>query len=314
MKQYLSNDPESRLSFLPTPFQDKDVEVFFPGEKPTDTAFVKVAILEKKVMGNAVAYSELVNAIKTEAKLQGMDAVLLLNKGQNTRLVREGVLSQVIAETIAGRDLEPEYSSVTTHELAGVGIKYKKNLQYLPEYVKSKDIFLLKDGQETHMGSVAIDHEGIPRKASISSADDQTIYEQYIQPYDVNHLLKEEGPRWKYSAVQGRVKKRMLLSPTDGTTLKTIKIKYNDALLPAELEMRSGTFLLPETILFSYNEQRKPVEKRVLREKQLYLRDVFSYNENGKLESILHYKVQDGQEVPFLKTVYEYYHSLASAE
>ncbi|GGK73170.1 hypothetical protein ACD591_07860 [Rufibacter glacialis] len=313
MKRYAPTGLEHRLSSLPTPFHGKEVDVFFPGERPADTAFVKVAILEQKATGNAVPYSTLVNAIKAKAKLQGMDAVLLLNKNQSTHLEREGIISQILSEAIAGRDLEPEYSSVTTHELAGIGIKYKKNLHYLPEYVKSKTLYQLRDGQQVLLGTVPVDQEGIAQEFPDASPDAENLYSQFVLHYDLPHLLHEKGLQWRFTAVQGRVVKRKLQSLSGNLAQKRVKINYNALLLPEEMVLLTGEEVQPEVIRLTYNDRRQVIEKKVFRGEQLYVREAFSYHTNGKLESILHHIIENGQETPFLKTQFDYYQPLVSA-
>ncbi|WP_207433721.1 hypothetical protein [Sabulibacter ruber] len=308
MKRYWPNGTENRLSSIPTPYQDqnKEVEVFFPGEYPADSTYVKVAILEHKVDG-AVAYGTLVDAVKSKAKQQGMDAVLLLNKNQSTRLQKEGLLAELIAETIAGRELEDEYTSVTTHELAGVGIKFRKNLSYLPGYIQKKQVLSLNGEKEELLASVELNHQGIAGKVTSASPADEQTYEQYIHQYDLNHLLNEVGPQWRYSQVVGQIRTRKLLGKPGSPPLKKVKIQYNEQLLPARLELRSGSDLQSEFIDIAYNEKRQVSGKTISRGNKVFLKEVNSYSPDGKLQTTLHYKMEDGKELPFLKTVYQYY-------
>ncbi|WP_205504297.1 hypothetical protein [Rufibacter psychrotolerans] len=308
MQKYLPT--ENRLSLLPTPYHDKEVEVYFPGEYPQDSSYVKVAILEQRAEG-AVAYGTLVEAVKKKAKQQGMDAVLLLNKNQSTRLQKEGLLAELIAETIAGRELEDEYTSVTTHELAGVGIKFRKNLHYLPEYLQKKQVYAVEGETEALLASVEIDHQGIARKVTAATATDEQTYERYVHQYDLQHLLQETGPQWRYRQVVGQIRKRKLRGPAGAPPLKKVKIQYNELLLPHRLELTTSPDPQPETIEITYNEQRQVMSKAIRKDGQVVLKEVNSFGPGGKLQATLHYKVEDGKDQPFLKTVYHYYPSAA---
>ncbi|RNI26978.1 hypothetical protein [Rufibacter latericius] len=301
---------DNRLSSIPTPVQQQEVEVFFPGERPTDTAYVKISVLEQKVEGE-VAYAQLVEQLRKKAQLEGMDALLLLGKNQSTRLKSDAGLLEVLVEIASGEEIEDSYSSVTTHELSGVGIKYKRNLRYLPDFIQRKRIFILEQGQDSLLATVTLDHEGMDKKVTLQHETAGPTYRRFVHDYNLNHLLKEQGPTWYYTAVAGQVQKRKLMSGDGSGALKTIKITYNAAQLPEKLEIRRPGLPQPEVLTISYNAQKQVTQKCLYRGKQLFLKETNTFDALGKLESTLHEKVQEGHSVPFLKTVYDYYSLLS---
>ncbi|WP_210462610.1 hypothetical protein [Rufibacter roseolus] len=299
-----------RLSSLPTPSHGKEVEVFFPGERPSDTAYVKIAVVEEKAEGE-VAYAQLVEQLRKKAQKQGLDAILILGKTQGTQLKNDATLFEVILEIASGDEIKDNYYSVTTHELSAVGIKYKRNLQYLPQYVQSKRIYVLEKGQELLLATVAVDHLGQDQKVTYQNVNDTPTYQRFVHRYSLDHLLKEQGPHWHYLEENGLVVRRKLLSMDGSGPIKNIKISYNAAQLPEKLEIRHPVTALPEVLTITYNSQGQVTQKHIYRNKQLVLQETNTYGADGKLVSTLHEKVQHGQTIPFLKTVYDYYNLLS---
>ncbi|WP_207433720.1 hypothetical protein [Sabulibacter ruber] len=310
MSGYQTLMPADRLSTIPTPVHGQEVEVFFPGERPKDTAYVKIAVLEHKVEGE-VAYAQLVEQLKQKAQLQGMDALLLLGKNQSTKLKSDQGLLETLVEITSGEEIRDNYYSVTTHELSGVGIKYKRNLQYLPEYVQTKQVYALENGAEKPLATVLVDYQGSDKKITTANQTDENTYRNNVQRYNLHHLLKEEGPNWRYSTYGGLVQKRKLISDKGAGVLKTVKIKYNAAQLPVKLELYNANLPLTEVITIGYNEQNQVVEKQVFRNKQLYLKETNTYDTAGKLVSTLHELIHEGKSIPAFKTVYNYYSLLS---
>ncbi|MGV3539030.1 MAG: hypothetical protein ACO1OQ_04420 [Rufibacter sp.] len=312
MRHYPTYHTAYRLSTLPTPYHGKKVEVFFPGERPADTAFVKVSVLEQKREGQ-VAYATLVQDLQQKAQLQGMDAILLLDKQQSTRLQDDATFGQAVAELIFKTDILDTYSSVTTHELAAVGIKYKRNLGYLPEHVQAKKIYNVQGNQKELLATIPVNNLGIPQEPISATPEGKHLYELFVHRYDLAHLLQEENQYWKFATQDGRLKKRKLRSEKGNEISKKVKVDYGAHGLPEAVRLETGPSLFLETIQLIYDEQKRVVEKKILRDKQLFVREVNQLGASGKVLATTHYQMQDGKEVPFLKTVYEYYEPLASS-
>ncbi|KAA3440401.1 hypothetical protein [Rufibacter hautae] len=310
MRAYEPIASSDRLSSLPTPGHSQEVEVFFPGERPTDTAYVKIAVVEEKAEGE-VAYAKLVEQLRNKAQKQGLDAILILGKTQGTQLKNDATLFEVILEIASGDEIKDNYYSVTTHELSAVGIKYKRNLQYLPQYVQSKRLYALEQGQELLLATVAVDHLGQDQKVTYQNVNDTPTYQGFVHRYSLDHLLKEQGPKWHYLEENGLVVRRKLMSLDGSGPIKNIKISYNAAQLPEKLEIRHPVMAQPEILTITYNAQGQVTQKLIYRNKQLVLQETNTYDAAGKLVSTLHEKVQHGAVLPFLKTVYDYYNLLS---
>ncbi|MFC6996574.1 hypothetical protein [Rufibacter roseus] len=309
MHQYVPDHSYNRLSAIPTPFHQNEVEVFFPGEKPTDTAYVKIGVLEHKAEGE-VAYSTLLENLKAKAQEQGIDAILLLGKNQSTRIKTDETLGEILTEILFNTEIEDNYYSVTTHELAAVGIKYKRNLQYLPGYVQAKSIYALEGGKEELVATVRLNHQGMPANVTPTSSSNEITYNYYVQPYDVDFLLRSEGSEWRYSTKSGQIKTRKQMSGNGTGPALKVKITYNAQNQPTVLELIYPGTTTSKTIQLTYRGNQI-AEKLILMEQQLYLKEINQFSTEGKLLSTTHYKMVDGQEQPFLKTVYEYYGTIS---
>ena len=299
-----TNSQVGVLNNIPTiPHQNK-VEVYFPGEYPEDKEYIKIKVLEtvggnyynpagfpvsSDQSGSSLAYPSLIDGIRKQAQAEGMDAVLIIDR----------------AEIVSSSSSNVETSS----SLTAVGIKFKKNLNYLDNFVQRKNV-LLADSTEQFAQKPFVSHEYDPGGKIIKSVGDvsrkgQLLYVNYIQKYNYDFLVNEKSNEWRYHPDEfGIIKKRVY-----GPQNMVVKLNYNSQkqVDKVKLNFPSAFDKDKETIYFKFDEQKRVSGFEMEQDSKVVLRGTYFYDENNRLvrQDIL--KIIEGVEKPFLQINNEYF-------
>ncbi len=302
--------PEYRLSQLPT-IPTKEVEVIFPSEDIPDKNYFKLGVLEASG-GESSSYNDLVQSLKAKAQQQGADAVLIVDKSQDIKLVSDATVLNAVANVVTRNknNDEPTYSTKIKRNLAGVGIKYAKNINYLDRYAKSitvSEYNSLTDSY-TERETVNLKINGQPS----SPLSDSSLYNTYYYKLSLDHLLNEISENWTYSNTtlaneEIVVRKRDYY--VNKIKEKTCKFNYFNNGKPSSVSIHYATdWLKKETISFVYNKEGVLISKTTDCKGYTPIEERYNY-EGRKLISRDIYKIEKGDRKPFLKAVYTYYQS-----
>jgi hypothetical protein len=299
---------------LPPP-SNKLPEVFLPYEHPKDSAFVKLTMLEVR---EDAPYNELIIKIREEGKKQGVDAILILDKK---------------------REFETDGRHFET--LTGVGIRYIKNMNYLNSYVKWQKVYFQNSAESPviHAVTVAYNYDSEVWKLLpeiIPNGD--TVFTKYVRRWSPQHLLTETK-NWKYVAEY----KDRTWNPDYQFPVKLSSSKYYDKVLERTLYTSyyhrekkckltydsDGKVASVEITYFLESANKKKnkdivyfkwrpdglIQKTDIHARNgLHFREHFFYDAENRLQySSMVRVLSDKQEIPFIKSTYEYF-SIADFE
>ena len=201
-------------------------------------------------------------------------------------------------------DAITDLSFVTT-TLNGLGIRYLKNMDYLGQYVKSQMVYTFNDTTQQYdlyEATAQLDFDG-----NASSVEgNEELYEQ-LRQYSLDYMLYEQGPDWLYmkdehDRITMRVKKRL-----DYTTLKAWFAYVPGTRLIAEVKTKQYPSRQKERITFTYDDERRLMEKTVEQEGQSLFKEVFAYDERCLLTSSTFLRLENGTAYPFAIIQSEYH-------
>jgi len=301
-----TNSQVGVLNNIPTiPHQNK-VEVYFPGEYPEDKEYIKIKVLEtvggnyynptgfpvsSDRAGSSLAYPSLIDGIRKQAQAEGMDAVLIIDR------------AEIVSSISSSSNVE------TSSSLSAVGIKFKKNLNYLDNFVQRKNV-LLADSTEQFAQKSFVSYEYDPGGKIIKSEGDvsrksQQLYINYIQKYNYDFLVNEKSNEWRYHPDEFGVIRKRIYIPQN----MVVKLDYNSQKQVDKVKLSFPTTYDKdkETIYFEFDEQKQVSGFEVEQDSKIVLRGTYSYDENNRLvrQDIL--KIIAGAERPFLQINNEYF-------
>ncbi|WP_026463307.1 hypothetical protein [Adhaeribacter aquaticus] len=288
------------LNDIPTVPHQNSVQVYFPGEYPEDQEYIKVKVLE---VGGSNEYPTLVDGLKKSAQQNGMDAVLIIDGAQF-------VEGSTYHNRRYHKTNSPAYyqNTWTTSSLAGVGIKFKKNLNYFDRFVQRKTILLADSADKFVYKPYAAVEFGLNGKVQQSEwsgeQNRRNIDINYSKKYTYDFLVNDKNG-WSYLEDEfGRVTKRAF---QNGVIVA--KLHYNDLNQVDYVVLKSNENyqLQKEKITFQFDSQNKVTGALVEKKGQLRNRHQFTYDENDRLIFQEIFQVYDKREQPFLLIRNDYF-------
>jgi uncharacterized pyridoxamine 5'-phosphate oxidase family protein len=286
--RYVTNTDRFRINDFPTPPHNYKVELYFAGEKLPEQEFIRTHMFSFHGEGAA---AELVKKVQTEAEKANVDGVIILSPEQYM-----------------------DYESVSYGtSVTGIGIKLKGNVDYLHNYrfVDKLYVYDLDTLEYRHVADLFPNfHNQIFHVSIIDSTHTTSYYiENYIKKYSLPFLLEDKGPEWRFKKDEiGRERARSYFQ--NNQRKFSLKIDYENN-LPAFLSIKYRIIhdmIEERNIRINYNHNDQITEKLILdQNKTPLLKEVFSYDEEGKLVESIYYKIEDTIEKPFLKTEYIYF-------
>ena len=275
----------SRLVDIPTPPLPKDqpVELYFTGEQPSDPNYLKIKLLE---VGGFQDYTSLANRLKAVAREEGLDAVIAVVQQQN---------------------------AANANVLTGVGIKYRKNIDYLNNFPKTQQVFRCLNGDTAArqlVTTVELNFYGVPKQVMAASPEEEEYYQSFVKPYSFPFFYTDRDPHWHFLTNQSHqvIRRQWVLNSVPrldyGFTYDAKKrpsvVTFKDS-RPKTIGLRKATFYL------TYDGADRLVEKVIQEKGQLRYRERIFYSPSGRLLETLLYEVRDNREVPFLKSTFSHY-------
>ena len=271
----------SPLSNFPMPpSHQREVDIYPAGKLPADTAFVKLIRLEAQ--GNpALPDTVLLNVLRKKAQAEGADAVLIEKKKEEKKLIT----------------------------LSGTAIRYKNRLGYVRAYLKWQKVYIVSTtGVKTHAFTVAYDFDRyiwkiIPEKRR----DADSLFYNYSDRYSPYHLLEEKNG-WTYRKDKsGKDIQRNYY--VDGIKIKRLNLSYPE---PGKIQVNvyysgQGDYLFPDVVVYELNDKKQVVRSTIVTGEGDILREKFTYDELGRMDSSTMSRVSEERETQFLINVYEYF-------
>jgi hypothetical protein len=280
-----------QLTNVPLIPHDKEVELYFENEMPKNQVYYEVLGLSAE--GND--YNAMLLQLKSRANQAGADAVIRISNSQSTYTSSDGV-------------------QFSRQLVKGVGIKYRNNLTYISQYIKSKKVYALNQQDDTaastptllyeapfHMLGHEITHNNTPG----------TAYTRFVRELSFDYLLYETH-NWTYSTNERNQVTERRNYKDDATQAHLIcYFKYNPG---NELHSIKLTYPLDITknvyMELAYTSEDKVSEKRIYdtpKKKNLLYIEKLTYDEQNRIAQTRLYKVEQNQQKPLLQTIYTYY-------
>ena len=276
----LYDGPSTMLVDFPLPPHDHEVPIYFPVDTLPDEEYIRIGVLE--AWGYAyTSYNELIHHLQEEGRHYGVDAIQIIDK-QTT---------------------ETEYSSSTV--LAGLGLKSLKNMDYLDQYVKAKEVYLLKDDYSPSGPWVAKLWTGFD--GQVQRVDGNPMYSEIIEKYSLNYLLYQRDNQWRYANdPQGNVRMRVRTAPAGPQLRVWFTYKYPG--FPSTARIRDYPTKTETLIQFEYNGHGQIIEKMIYLPNDKVLKEIPSYDADGKQVGSEFFEVIQGQpDQPYLRVIHYFY-------
>jgi hypothetical protein len=265
-----------------------EVELYFENELPQNKAYYEMIGLSAEGGTN---YNALLLQLKNNAKRSGVDAVIHISNTNATYTSSDG----------------GQYS---TQVVKGVGIKYRENMTYIDQYIKSKQVFKLSEtGSPDLLYEAPFDMLGHEIRKDHKL---DPLYTRFVRDFSFDYLLYETN-RWAFSTDERkRVYERkhytdQYLNNSDfscffkykpNDELKSIQINYpinSKQNVYMELEYASKDKVSTKNIYAKYNK------------KNLLYVEKLEYDALNRISQATLYKMEQGKQIPFLQTKYTYY-------
>jgi hypothetical protein len=284
--RYVASD-RFRINDFPTPPHNYKVELYFAGEKLPEQDYIRTHMFPVYSGGSA---AEMVKGIHAAAENAHVDAVIILSP-----------------ERYMDYELDAYRTSVT-----GIGIKFKENVDYLHNYrfVNKLYVFDLDSMDYRHIADLFPNFNNQIFHVNVIDSTPTTnfYYENYIKKYSLPFLLEDKGSEWRYKKDEkGRERERSYFKYNQKKFSLNIYYENN---LPTFLRIKfitTGYLVEERSIRINYNQNDQITEKTIFDRKTPLLKEVFSYDEEGKLVESIYYRIEDTLEKPFLKTTYIYF-------
>lgn len=300
MMSYLpQNTDAGKLMDFPIIPHQNEVEVYFNGEKPSDTAYLKLRIID--ISGGAnVATGAMVNALKEQAQSYGVDAIILLDDKAITKV-----------NTNYWNKTHP-YSVENQRFMYALGIKYKRNIANAANFIVKHEIALFDSSTSAYKPilELDVDLDGNTKNMRSMEANKAFYYHQYIKKYSLAWLINDKSSDWKHDGFSETSMLPMVRIYKYGYFDEQLRVSYK---LTGSRQVESLQIKevgkKPQEIFCKYpNKTAKQPSILIVVEKgkEIY-KHVFNYDENGNLQTSVFYTLSNGSENPLLNVKYVYF-------
>lgn len=186
---YTAFQPIKSLTDIPLKQSTDNIDCYFNNETP-DIPYYKVKMVEITGTQNA-SYDELLISLKDKARKEGLDAVIILGKQQET-------VYDNLSEKINVGDTSVDYYRQLARpyqKLSAIGIKYVKNINYLDTIVKSTSFYFNKG---SNLDSSVVNFDFYGNKTGSSNKLMSDYYTDSIEPFDLDKHLRRHVKQWQY--------------------------------------------------------------------------------------------------------------------
>lgn len=278
--------PSNMLVDFPLPPHDHEVPIYFPVDTLPDEEYIRIGVLEAR--GAAFTpYNELIYYLQEQGRYYGVDAIQIIDKQTN----------------------ETEYYSSAV--LAGLGLKSLKNLDYLEQYVKSKEVYLLEDDYSPSGPWVAKLWTGFDGR--VQRVDGNPMYSEIVEKHSLDYLLYEKDHHWRYANdPQGNI--RMRVRSIQAVPQLRVWFTYKYQGFPSTARIRDYPTKAETLIEFEYDGYGHIVEKMIYLPNDKVLKEIPSYDADGKQVGSEYFTVVPGQpDKPYMRVIH-YFYSLEDVE
>jgi hypothetical protein len=283
------------ITDIPLQPHQHNVDVYFNADLPTQP-YYKVQMVEATAPDNA-SYEDLLNTLKQRAREIGVDAVIIVDKQQATSY-------QTVSDAITVRDstvYRDRQVATAYQRIAGIGLKYYSNIDYMESIVKRTIIDVYENGK-TRKLVVNFDYYGNLLPANMDKYAVE-FYNNQIIPFDAEQHLAGNMAGWEYSYDENEKVAAYRLS--QGETIFTsarlqLAVQANTAFIDYQFFDPSQNKKQLFTLLVYKDENGKVLQTQLYQSNRLIWKEIINYKENLVI-GYSRYAVENGSERLLLK-------------
>lgn len=289
---FSQNLERKKLIPIQTAPHNNPIEVFYPGDKPTQK-YYQIALLETNLNVSAT-YAEVINDLKLQAQQSGMDAIIIAN---------------LKVTTLSTVDWEGFSSQYDVKEGLAFGIKYEVDFSYLKNIPKEESIYVHNDTADTYDFAGVMNYD--LSNTVVEYTCPKSLYD-YKYKYSMQHLLYEQLDWTTQKASRGRDKrtykngeKVCWFEYDSSDRVKNIEIVYS-------VTGTGYTTTQRQEIKLTYDEQGRLHQKLIYpdpKNEDRYYVEVFRYDDLNRLSEKQLFLNFEGDLRPITKSIITQYYS-----
>ncbi|MBI2729395.1 MAG: hypothetical protein HYX40_01350 [Sphingobacteriales bacterium] len=278
---YSGFEQTSSITDIPVKPVTTKPDLYFNSERPT-VPFFKIRFVE--VFGNAgSSYNQMLGLLKQKASGEGMDGIILMD-------VKQEISYRDVSETVYLKDTSTSITRQVASpyvRMAGIGLKYAANINYLDTIIKKQTIKIYKE-EKTKVVTINLDWYGnILNK--IQSPEFKDYYDE-ILPFDIVHAFRAKGNGWSVHSepfTQKILAKKFSISDFD---FIEYKFDYDLYARPAQAKIWLNSNFprySPGTVYLFFDNKGYLIEKKLVKKKTVVWRERFVYDEKDRCIKII---------------------------
>lgn len=244
---------------------------------------------------------------KKEAQKRGADGVLLLDEVRHYEELKTST-------PLFGEEGELEYKLEQYDYLKYCTFVYKKNINYLDQYVHEEKVWELDStgNKQSLAASITYGLDGQPQSTAFILPGFQKTYLQCLRSYDLEHLLYEESRFWHTRYELNSPHRVYVRSNTDYLFQHMSKRVYPhyvgegdaiDYLDLKEMQFGPGT----QRLYLNVDETGRLLSKEITTDETVLFVEYLDYDARGRIKSKTFYVVEAGGSTPLYLREYSYY-------
>ncbi len=281
--------PVQHKKKFPTYPHENSVRIF---QEDTGPKEYYVDVLEINQISPRGDLKEAYTRLEMSGQSHGVDAVIIENTEDIDWTESDFGLMDLIASVAFDMDIDVEYEHFEATKIQAKGIKYVKNIDYLNQLVKSKEIQLINHEEAETECKIEYSIHGVP----VEIEGNMYMYRK-LEEFSIERLVFEENANWNY------------LWRNDSTLVRRAAsqkvISTFQAGLPVEILYKNFDKYESKTQLsaiYSYHGQLQKIFTR--QRKNLIMIQEFEYDDLGRITRQL---IELPQQKKNYQVKYEYF-------
>lgn len=302
------NDQTSLLTDIPTYRHTNEVDVFYMDEYISEDFLPIHEIYSKKTGENS--YEKIIIDLKQQAQKLGLDAVIIEEHkdGYRTEEKKPSTLG-IILGFLLGFEPVTTYEDIYYQEFKAVGIKYRKNIDYLDQYVYSKTIWQEKTDGRKQVASAYLNLFGRIMKTEGDSIQWNNYYQCTLE-----HLAFEYQKPWKWKNISNSDQKKWRRKYDLSDRYLKVDVHFKDFnqidFLKIKKKRTQGrsTSVSEEHMAVIYQKGNKDIKRTELyRDEKLIRSEEYFYDQEGRILQRQVFLFKEKKKILDKTIVYEYY-------
>ncbi len=283
-----------KATITPIPLlpHQRTVDVFLGNEKPVDS-FYKVKMVEIR-LAPWVSADALLMAIKNQAKAEGVDALLIDNLSLQTSTVQK---------------IESETGGSQYKALSGLGLVYKKNMNFVDTILKKQHVqWWLDDNPAPKEFDMQFDWNG--NNTSLKDGLIDQFFNEHILPYDVFENKYEASNIWRYSTdSNNNITAKQQIAALQTTTVIYEYLNLNHPHFATIKIMDATNRQRKQKLLLTYNQNGFLTEKRLTEKDKTIWTEQLTYGATGRLLQSERWAIKNNKQTSLFIIKNEFYTS-----